>query len=97
MENQFGYFNLGAHTHLVPMSMHKEIRDRVFQEFTPLGLKNACAVFQGGKSLTRNDTDHELLFRQESYFQYLFGVKESNWYVSISLILLMQQVRSIGL
>lgn len=60
--------------------MHKEIRDRVFKEFAPLGLKNACAFFQGGKALTRNDTDHELLFRQESYFQYLFGVKESNWY-----------------
>jgi hypothetical protein len=61
------------------MSMHKEIRERVFKEFASLGLKDACAVFQGGKALTRNDTDHELSFRQESYFQYLFGVKESNW------------------
>jgi Xaa-Pro dipeptidase len=81
MENQFGCFHLGGKTHSVAMSMHKEIRDRLFKEIAALDLKNACAVFQGGKALTRNDTDHELLFRQESYFQYLFGVKEANWYV----------------
>ena len=31
---------------------------------------------QGGKSKTRFDSDHEPVFRQESYFHYLFGVKE---------------------
>ena len=31
---------------------------------------------QGGESQTRNDTDHEPLFRQESYMWWLTGVKE---------------------
>ncbi len=31
----------------------------------------------------RNDTDHEPLFRQESFFQYLFGVKEPDCYGTI--------------
>ena len=33
----------------------------------------------GGVARTRNDSDHEELFRQESYFQHLFGVKEPGW------------------
>jgi len=35
---------------------------------------------KGGVEQCRNDSDHELIFRQESYFQYLFGVKEPDWY-----------------
>jgi hypothetical protein len=33
----------------------------------------------------RYDTDHEPLFRQESYFQYLFGVSEAGVCGAISL------------
>ena len=32
-------------------------------------------VVQGGGDLHRADTDHHLLFRQESNFHYLFGVE----------------------
>ena len=35
--------------------------------------------------LRRYDTDHENLFRQESYFHYLFGVKEPGFWGSITL------------
>jgi Xaa-Pro dipeptidase len=39
--------------------------------------RRRCIVYlQGGASETRNDSDHEPLFRQESYFWYLTGVKE---------------------
>jgi len=82
MDNQFGYFNLGNNTHVVPMSMHQENRVKVMEEIraTFPDLNNAMVVLQGGKSSHRNDTDHEPLFRQESYFQYMFGVKEPNWF-----------------
>ena len=33
-------------------------------------------LLRGGVARTRDDTDHEELFRQESYFNYLFGVAE---------------------
>jgi len=42
-------------------------------------------LLQGGEATFRHDTDHEQLFRQESYFQYLFGVKEPNFYGAIDI------------
>lgn len=76
MDNQFGFFSLGNQTHVVPMEMHLENRMKIFSK---ISLPNSCVVLEGGKQLTRHDTDHEPLFRQESYFHYLFGVKEANW------------------
>ena len=38
---------------------------------------------QGGPSITRFDSDHEPLFRQESYFWYLSGVKEPDCSLAI--------------
>jgi Xaa-Pro dipeptidase len=46
---------------------------------------NSIILMQGGISRTRNETDHELLFRQESSFQYLFGVREPDCYGSINI------------
>jgi Xaa-Pro dipeptidase len=37
-------------------------------------------VFQGAPTQYRFDTDHEPLFRQESYFYYLFGINEPDCY-----------------
>ena len=42
-------------------------------------------LLRGGVSRTRDDTDHEELFRQESYFNYLFGVAEPDWWGMIEL------------
>ncbi|KAL9330086.1 hypothetical protein ACSQ67_005089 [Phaseolus vulgaris] len=39
----------------------------------------------GGEEQTRYDTDHLDLFRQESYFAYLFGVKEPGFYGAIDV------------
>ena len=33
-------------------------------------------LLEGGKQTTRYDTDHEPVFRQESYFHYLFGASQ---------------------
>lgn len=38
---------------------------------------------QGGKSATRDDTDHEPLFRQESFFHWATGVLEPDCYAAM--------------
>ncbi|RAL48801.1 hypothetical protein DM860_001121 [Cuscuta australis] len=40
---------------------------------------------QGGEEQSRYCTDHDDLFRQESYFAYLFGVKEPGFYGAIDV------------
>ncbi|CAH9122014.1 unnamed protein product [Cuscuta epithymum] len=40
---------------------------------------------QGGEDQSRYCTDHDELFRQESYFAYLFGVKEPGFYGAIDV------------
>lgn len=46
----------------------------------------SCIVYlHGGASETRYDSDHEPLFRQESYFWYLTGVKEPDCAVMIDI------------
>lgn len=40
-------------------------------------------LLQGGEQQTRYDTDHEPLFRQESYFAYLFGVTEAGFFGAV--------------
>jgi Xaa-Pro dipeptidase len=47
--------------------------------------QNSIVLLEGGVSQTRHDTDHELLFRQESHFHYLFGCKEPDFYGAINL------------
>ncbi|KAG5041597.1 hypothetical protein JHK85_014073 [Glycine max] len=42
-------------------------------------------LLQGGEEQTRYDTDHLELFRQESYFAYLFGVIEPGFYAAIDV------------
>ncbi|CAL8172017.1 unnamed protein product [Prunus armeniaca] len=40
---------------------------------------------QGGEEQNRYDTDHTELFRQESFFAYLFGVREPGFYGAIDI------------
>ncbi|GFS21836.1 XAA-PRO dipeptidase [Elysia marginata] len=47
--------------------------------------KGAMVLLQGGVATMRNDTDHEPLFRQESYFHWTFGVEEPDFYGAIDV------------
>ncbi|KAJ3077178.1 hypothetical protein HDU98_007563 [Podochytrium sp. JEL0797] len=56
--------------------LHSANRAKVFAGMKASGVTSGVALLKGGESEFRHDTDHEHLFRQESYFFYLFGVNE---------------------
>jgi Xaa-Pro dipeptidase len=51
----------------------------------PVSEGNLVVYLHGGPSETRFDSDHEPLFRQESYFWYLTGVKEPDCAIAIDV------------
>lgn len=87
-------FSMGLSTYKVPFSLHKTNRTKVINtllekkststESTSIH-ENDIILLKGGISEERNDTDHEPIFRQESYFQYLFGVKEPDFWGMLDL------------
>ncbi|XP_042511173.1 xaa-Pro dipeptidase [Macadamia integrifolia] len=74
----------------IPMELHAENRRKLVQSLRqfltsssqPL---NGFVFLQGGEEQTRYCTDHAELFRQESYFAYLFGVMEPGFYGAIDI------------
>ena len=42
-------------------------------------------MFQGGESQTQYCTDREISFRQESYFHWMFGVREPDCYGAVHI------------
>jgi len=74
----------------VPMELHFTNREKLLQSLRhhlshssrPL---HGFVLLQGGEEQTRHDTDHTELFRQESYFAYLFGVREPSFYGAIDI------------
>ena len=88
--NKRPFFCMGLDTYKVPADFHAQNRKRVLQALK-VKLKldhqqqkqhalSCCLMFlKGGSNSERNDTDHEPIFRQESYFHYLFGVKEPDY------------------
>ena len=68
-------FHLGLGTFRVPMAMHAANRAKLAELMGADA--RGVALLMGGEQTTRYDTDHEPVFRQESYFQYLFGVSEA--------------------
>ncbi|XP_037474724.1 xaa-Pro dipeptidase-like [Triticum dicoccoides] len=46
---------------------------------------SGIVLLQGGEEQTRCCTDHVPLFRQESYFAYLFGVREPGFYGAVDI------------
>lgn len=69
------------------MSLHRNNRDRLIarlrvDDSVP---QNAVVFLQGGKESCRDDTDHEHLFRQESFFHWTFGVREPDNYGAIDI------------
>ncbi|GAV68293.1 Peptidase_M24 domain-containing protein/AMP_N domain-containing protein [Cephalotus follicularis] len=60
----------------------KSIRQHLTDSSRPL---HGVVLLQGGDEQTRYCTDHIELFRQESYFAYLFGVIEPGFYGAIDI------------
>ncbi|GMY36251.1 xaa-Pro dipeptidase [Fagus crenata] len=75
----------------VPMELHvtnrekllKSLRHALSHSSRPL---HGFVFLQGGDEQARHDTDHIELFRQESYFAYLFGVREPGFYGAIDIV-----------
>lgn len=71
----------------VDYTMHAENRAKVIARLretdgvAPRGL----LLFRGGLAATRDETDHEPVFRQESTFHYLFGVREPDCLATVDL------------
>jgi len=88
--NSTPFFSMGLSTYKVPKELFIENRKKLIREFQKVNqqisdnYKYIC-YFEGGRSETRNDSDHEPVFRQESYFHYLFGVREPDWSGCIDL------------
>src|SRR2546423_6792597 len=79
-------FSMGPGTLAVPMSRHGEARRRLVERLRRHGVPaEAVVLLQGGEQQSEYDTDRELLFMQESFFQYLFGVKEPGFYGAIEV------------
>lgn len=74
----------------IPMELYRQNRSKLTaamrQHLQAQGLPiNGVVLLQGGEEQTRYCTDHLILFRQESYFAYLFGVKEPDFYGAMDI------------
>ncbi|KAK2645425.1 hypothetical protein Ddye_020620 [Dipteronia dyeriana] len=74
----------------VPMELHAVNREKLLnslrQNLTETSRPLHGFVFlQGGEEQNRYCTDHTELFRQESYFAYLFGVRDPGFYGAIDI------------
>ncbi|XP_059152163.1 xaa-Pro dipeptidase-like [Physella acuta] len=80
-------FCRGDHTHEIPMELFKQNRARLCERLKATGKvpEKSYVLLQGGVADTRNDSDHEPLFRQESFFHWAFGVEEPDFYGAIEV------------
>jgi Xaa-Pro dipeptidase len=86
MATKEAQFSMGPGTFAVPMSMHAAARRRLVERLRRHGVpEGAVVLLQGGEQQTKYDTDRDLLFLQESFFQYLFGVKEPGFYGAVEV------------
>lgn len=78
-EDGRSYFHMGGDTLRVPFAMHRRHRERLLERLRPELAAEAgrcCVVMEGGRELPLYDTDTVWDFKQESNFQWLFGVRE---------------------
>ena len=70
----------------VSMTMHAENRARLVKALKGAGVPTTAVVLlAGGPAVMRHETDHEVLFRQESNFHWAFGVKEPDFFGTIDV------------
>jgi Xaa-Pro dipeptidase len=75
------FYSMGLQTYRVPLALYATNREKLlsclrYHYGDNPNLAGKAVYLEGGVSTTRDATDHEPLFRQESYFHYLFGVRE---------------------
>jgi hypothetical protein len=82
-----------AAPYAVDMTMHAGNRARVCAALRAGGAAaRSVLLLEGGKTPTFHETDQEPLFRQESNFAYLFGVKEPDCFgYGLRLLLVLVQ------
>lgn len=93
-------FSRGLSTLRIPFALHGKNRARLCEKLRSNGVENGFVVlrglvfddvcfvslsFKGAPSTTRFDSDHEPVVRQESFFQWAFGVKEPDCFGSIDV------------
>ncbi|XP_011270715.1 hypothetical protein CAOG_09027, partial [Capsaspora owczarzaki ATCC 30864] len=80
---------MGASTLKVPMALHAETRAKLVDyyraHFHAKENTDAVVLLEGGKLQHQYDTDREMLFRQESFFMYLFGVTDPDCYAALDI------------
>lgn len=82
------YFQRGNHTLKVPMSLFRNNRERLAERIktnTKVPQAGTFIILQGGVEIPFNDTDIVWPFRQESFFQWAFGVEEPGCYGAIDV------------
>ncbi|CAK9109940.1 Xaa-Pro dipeptidase (X-Pro dipeptidase) (Imidodipeptidase) (Peptidase 4) (Peptidase D) (Proline dipeptidase) (Prolidase) [Durusdinium trenchii] len=77
------FFSMGEGTLKVPMAMHAQHRKKLCQALAGRVSDQAIILLQGGEELSVYDTDTNWDFKQESNFQYLFGVKEPGCFAAL--------------
>jgi len=77
-EQKEACFEMGPETHAIPMTLFSNNRQRLAARLRAMSAcpPNAVVVLRGGTGEMHNDTDHEEMFRQESYFHWAFGALE---------------------
>ncbi|KAH8406466.1 hypothetical protein KR215_001577 [Drosophila sulfurigaster] len=88
--------------HAVPMTLFKNNRDKVtkavlsnLQESLKFEAGSLQLLLEGGKDKSLYNTDVDYVFRQESYFQYLFGVKEPGCWGILNIDVKSSTLRSV--
>lgn len=82
------HFIRGAHTLRVSMSLFGNNRTRLIERLrkrTEVPSKGSLVILQGGVEVPFNDTDICWPFRQESFFQWCFGVEEPGCYGALDV------------
>lgn len=81
------FFWLGNETHKVPVALFALNRNRLLARLRANKdvQKNSIVVLQGGEETQRYCTDTGIIFRQESFFHWTFGVTEADCYGAIDV------------
>lgn len=80
---------MGLNTHAIPMALFRDNRAKVTNELQRVNKfgeqSKPFILLQGGDNISHYDTDVDYVFRQESYFTYLFGVTEPGCFGTVEV------------